>query len=41
MEVRNMQYYTCERCGANLDPGEKCDCENEKEKSDENEEKTE
>ena len=23
-----MPYYTtCERCGSNLDPGEKCDCE--------------
>lgn len=22
-------YKTCSRCGANLDPGEKCDCENE------------
>lgn len=21
-----MQYYQCPRCGANLDPGEKCDC---------------
>ncbi len=20
-------YWTCTRCGANLDPGEKCDCE--------------
>lgn len=19
-------YYTCPRCGANLDPGERCDC---------------
>lgn len=38
-----MQNYTCERCGANLDPGEKCDCEKEKEKEDEDEdeEKTE
>lgn len=25
-----MAYYnTCPLCGANLDPGEKCDCENE------------
>ena len=24
-----MSYYiTCNRCGANLDPGEKCDCKN-------------
>lgn len=21
-------YYTCPDCGANLDPGEKCDCQN-------------
>lgn len=21
-----MFYHTCEYCGANLDPGEKCDC---------------
>lgn len=20
-------FYVCDRCGANLDPGEKCDCE--------------
>lgn len=26
-----MAYYnTCPNCGSNLDPGEKCDCENEK-----------
>ncbi len=24
-----MYYWTCSRCGANLDPGEHCDCENE------------
>ena len=23
-------YRTCSRCGSNLDPGERCDCENEK-----------
>jgi predicted nucleic acid-binding Zn-ribbon protein len=23
-------YYTCPRCGSNLDPGERCDCEREK-----------
>lgn len=23
----NKQYRTCSRCGANLDPGEKCDCQ--------------
>ena len=22
-------YWTCPDCGANLDPGEKCDCKNE------------
>ena len=22
-----MYYHKCRRCGANLDPGEKCDCE--------------
>lgn len=27
-----MQYWTCPLCGANLDNGEKCDCEGEKEK---------
>ena len=21
-----MYFYTCPRCGSNLDPGEKCDC---------------
>lgn len=29
-----MAYYiTCPNCGSNLDPGEKCDCECEKEKN--------
>lgn len=23
----NMYFYICEHCGANLDPGEKCDCQ--------------
>lgn len=23
-------YQTCSRCGANLDPGEKCDCRDER-----------
>ncbi len=23
-------YWTCSECGANLDPGEKCDCDKEK-----------
>lgn len=22
-------YHTCDKCGANLDPGEMCDCEKE------------
>lgn len=27
-----MSYYTtCPDCGANLDPGERCDCQNEQE----------
>ncbi len=25
-----MQYRTCPFCGANLDPGERCDCQEEK-----------
>ena len=25
-------YHTCPVCGANLDPGERCDCEDENEK---------
>lgn len=25
-----MYYWTCSRCGANLDPGERCDCEENK-----------
>lgn len=30
-----MAYFnTCPKCGCNLDPGEKCDCENEKQKLD-------
>lgn len=24
---RHTYYHTCPICGANLDPGEKCDCE--------------
>ena len=27
------QYRTCPRCGANLDPGERCDCQDEKEET--------
>lgn len=31
-----MAYYnTCPNCGSNLDPGEKCDCENERAKEQE------
>ncbi len=26
-------YHTCPECGANLDPGEKCDCIDAKEKA--------
>lgn len=26
---KNMKYEVCENCGAHLDHGEKCDCENE------------
>lgn len=29
--MRYDKFYTCPYCGAALDPGEKCDCENEKE----------
>lgn len=28
---RNMSYRICPYCGANLDPGERCDCKNEAE----------
>lgn len=32
--MRHTYYWTCPHCGANLDPGEKCDCqESENEKS--------
>lgn len=24
--MKRTMYYTCPRCGANLDPGERCDC---------------
>ena len=24
---RRREYWTCPECGANLDPGEKCDCD--------------
>lgn len=27
-----MHFHRCEICGANLDPGERCDCEQEKER---------
>ena len=29
-----MYGYTCPDCGANLDPGEKCDCRKEEKKDD-------
>lgn len=28
-EVREKYYWTCPYCGANLDPGESCDCKKE------------
>lgn len=28
--MRNKYYKTCDKCGANLDPGERCNCEEEK-----------
>lgn len=33
-----MFYYTCPDCGANLDPGERCDCrwKNEQERTEKN-----
>lgn len=32
-----MPYYqTCPVCGANLDPGERCDCQNEQERPTDN-----
>ncbi len=35
-----MAYYSvCEICGANLDPGERCDCEEEREREHEEAEK--
>lgn len=27
-------YHTCPICGANLDPGERCDCEKEQDEND-------
>ena len=30
--------YPCKNCGANLDPGEKCDCKNDNQDSDRREE---
>lgn len=27
MPRENPYYHTCPRCGANLDPGESCDCQ--------------
>lgn len=31
-EYRKAFYYICDKCGAALDPGEKCTCETEKQK---------
>ena len=31
MYQKNPYYHTCPLCGANLDPGEKCDCESHRE----------
>lgn len=28
-----MMYHVCQKCGANLDPGEKCDCQKSKTES--------
>ena len=30
MTVKNGKFDICTECGANLDPGEKCDCEEER-----------
>ena len=30
--MRSMYYHTCQHCGANLDPGERCDCQDSLEK---------
>lgn len=32
----NTYYWTCPYCGANLDPGESCDCREEKDKDADN-----
>lgn len=29
----NMYFNTCSQCGANLDPGERCDCEEQRNKN--------
>lgn len=36
-ESRKTYYWTCPDCGANLDPGEKCDCKDDKKESDKKE----
>lgn len=33
---KHTYYHTCEKCGANLDPGESCDCTSYSEVSNEN-----
>lgn len=40
-EVNEMKYITCPYCGANLDPGEPCDCQDKKEDSKESKEEEE
>lgn len=33
-EVQRMYYKTCPRCGSHLDPGERCDCQDQRQRSD-------
>ena len=40
-EVNEMKYNTCPHCGANLDPGERCECQDKKEDSKESKEEEE
>lgn len=40
-EAKNLYYVECPYCGAHLDPGEKCECQNQtKKRVDENENKS-
>lgn len=34
--MRQTYYHTCPECGANLDPGEQCDCQQEKQEYQDN-----